>query len=271
MRDTGLDAAGLWSIYPRHAAAVMAGGRAPTSYATDRVFFVASGAHHVDMNQAVLFGGATEADARDLMDRILAADVPVLLGCSDGVNERVSTVLAAAGFVPLPVREALFGMLGVPSAPDATAFDVRQLITDADVTAMQALFQEAHGYEPELTADLYGGILRAGDAATGWIAWDGAEPVSFAMVTRAKRTLSLWNVLTPPRHRRRGAARAVVAAALATVATRNRDAGSPIEATFFWSSPAGRPLYEAMGFAVVDAVDAWVLGATEADLKAIGQ
>ena len=117
---------------------------------------------------------------------------------------------------------------------------------------MQALFEEAHGYEPELTGALYGRTLRTDDSATGWLAWDGPEPVSFAIVTRAAGSLSLWDVLTPPRHRRRGAARAVVGTALPAVAARSAAAGSPIEQTLFWSSPAGRPLYDAMGFHVAD-------------------
>ena len=35
-------------------------------------------------------------------------------------------------------------------------------------------------------------------------------------------------------------------------------------------SPAGRPLYEAMGFVVADEVDAWTLGASAEDLAAVG-
>lgn len=272
MHTAGPRPVALWSVYAQHAAAVMAGGPAPSTYVTDRALFVASGAHHVDMNQAVLFGGATDADAHDLVARILPAGVPVLLGCSAGIVERVGTVLERAGFVRLPAREALFWMRGAPPAPTsgATTFDVRQVKSDTDVSAMQALFEEAHGYEPELTGAAYGGPLRSGGPATGWIAWDGAEAVSFAIVTCVAESLSLWDVITPARHRRRGAARTVVGAALAEVADRSRVAGSPIEQTLFWSSPAGRPLYEAMGFAVVDDVDAWVLGASEEDLAVVG-
>ena len=248
----------------------MSGGPAPAAYVDEHTIFVASGAQHVDMNQAIVLPGATEADARRLLDRILPADVPVLLGCSDGAQEGVAQILTEGGFVPLPLREALFWMRGVPAAAPAP-FDVRPVASDADVVAMQALFEEAHGYETELTGAVYGRIVRSGGPATGWIAWDGIEPVSFAIVTSAAGSLSLWNVLTPPRHRRRGAARAVVAAALAAAAARSHAAGVPIEQTFFWSSPAGRPLYEAMGFVIADNVDAWVLGASEADLAAIGQ
>ena len=117
---------------------------------------------------------------------------------------------------------------------------------------------------------MFGRTLRADDWVTGWLAWDGPEPVSFTIVTRAAGTLSMWDVMTPARHRRRGAARAVVGAALASVGAATVAARPPIEQTLFWSSPAGRPLYESMGFKVADRVDAFVLGASEADLVAVG-
>ena len=72
--------------------------------------------------------------------------------------------------------------------------------------------------------------------------------------------------MTPPRHRRRGAARAVVATALDEVA---KLVGG-VDRTLFWSSPAGRPLYDALGFEIGDTVDVWVRGASEADLAVVG-
>jgi hypothetical protein len=264
------DPATLWPTYARHAALYMGGGPSPTFHVTDRFLLATSGAQHVDLNQGVLFGDATESDARDVVDRVLASGLPVLFGCSSVVTERAAPTLLEAGFQRMPTPEALFWSQGAPSVPDASAFDVRRVENPDEVAAMQAIFQEAHGYEPELTDALFGRRLRTDDSMTGWLAWDGDEAVSFAIVTRAANTLSLWVVMTPARHRRRGAARMVVVASLAAVSAAARAAGTPIEHTLFWSSPAGRPLYEAMGFLVADTVDAFVLGATEADLVAVG-
>jgi hypothetical protein len=38
----------------------------------------------------------------------------------------------------------------------------------------------------------------------------------------------------------------------------------------FWASPAGRPLYESLGFSIADLVTAWTLGASAQDLAAVG-
>ena len=261
------DPAALWPIYAQHAALYMAGGPSPSLHLTDRAFFAGTGAPHVDLNQGALFGAAKEEDAREVVDLIIASGLPVLFGCSSGIARRLGPVLVAAGFRPMPSQEHLFWAPGAPTPPEASSsFDVRRVESDVDLGAMQAIFEEAHGYAPELTGAMFGRTLRTNDSMTGWIAWDGTEPVSFVLVTRAASTLSMWDVMTPARHRRRGAARAVVGTALAVVAA----AGPPIEQTLFWSSPAGRPLYESMGFLVADRVDAWALGASEADLVAVG-
>jgi GNAT superfamily N-acetyltransferase len=261
------DAASVWRLYARHAELVYAGGRGPTLYLTERAFFAASGEQHVDLNQAGLFGGATEADAELLVERILAAEVPCLFGHSSGAAEGIGAIIAGAGFVRMPKPEQLFWMRGTLEALLSAPFEVRRVQTATDIAAMQAIFLEAHGYEAELTDALNGRRMAADDGMTGWLAWDGDEPVSFAIVSQVGASLGLWEVMTPARHRRRGAARAVVAAALDGVA---RASTELIEQTLFWSSPAGRPLYESMGFTVVDTVDAWALGASEADLIAVG-
>lgn len=261
------DAADAWRLYARHAAAQFSGGPRPTSHLADRWFLAASGVPHVDLNQGALFGEATVGDAKALTSRVLDAGLPCLLGCSDGLAGRLAPTLREAGFVPLPNREALFWRPGPPHAAEPWAFEVRRVRTDADVAGMQSIFEEAHGYAPELIEELYGARVRGDDGLSAWIAWDGEEPVSFAIVIEVGSSLSIWEVMTPVRHRRRGGARAVVTGALASVAAETR---LPIEATLFWASPAGRPLYDAMGFHVVDEVDAWTIGATPEDLAAVG-
>ena len=267
MEIVDADPARLWRLYADHAAVLFRGGPRPTFHASDRWFFAATGSDHVDMNQAALFGEADAADAELLARQVLEAGVPCLLGCSDGVLERVAPALTGAGFARLPNREAVFRRPGPPQALEPSAFVVQRVRSNADVEAMQAIFEEAHGYDRALIAALYGDRIRADDGFSAWIAWDGSEPISFAIVVEVGASLSIWEVMTPERHRRRGGARAVVSAALARAGA---SAARPIEETLFWASPAGRPLYEAMGFVIADEVDAWTLGASAEDLAAVG-
>jgi hypothetical protein len=261
------DAARLWRLYADHAAVLFRGGPRPTFHATNRWFFAATGSDHVDMNQAALFGEAGAEDADLLAGRVLRAGVPCLLGCSDGVLERVAPALTAAGFARLPNREAIFWREGPAAALEPSSFEVRRVRSNIDVSAMQATFEEAHGYDPASIAALYGGRVEGDDGFSAWLAWEGPEPISFAIVVEVGASLSIWEVMTPERHRRRGGARTVVNAALAGAAA---VAARPIEETLFWASPAGRPLYEAMGFIVADEVDTWAIGASAEDLAAVG-
>ena len=130
---------------------------------------------------------------------------------------------------------------------------------------MGSVFAEAHGYDSVLIDRMYGDRVGTDDGFSAWLAWDGAEPVSFTIVTKSAASLALWDVMTPPRHRRRGAARAVISHALAESA-----AATTIEETIFWATPLGRPLYESMGFSIADNIDAWTLGASPEDLAAVG-
>ena len=136
----------------------------------------------------------------------------------------------------------------------------------ADIAAMATMFVEVHDYDPGMIRALFGRFDPDGTDVSCWIAWDGDEAVSLAFVTHARSSLALWDVMTPPRHRRRGAARTVVVTGLGEVAA----AVGGVERTLFWSSPAGRPLYDALGFRVADTVDAWARGASAADLAAVG-
>ncbi len=196
---------------------------------------MASGAPHVDLNQAGLYGEAGPADALEIGRLAVQADVPVLLACSAAVGKAVKEPLAEAGFTRLTTSEQLFCMPGTPPLSALAPFDVRRMTSSADVAAMQMMFVEVHDYDPLLTGALFGALDPDDHDVTCWIAWDGDEAVSLAFVTQVDSSLALWEVMTSPRHRRRGAARAVVVAGLNEVSR----SVERVDRTLFWSSPAG--------------------------------
>ena len=164
----------------------------------------------------------------------------------------------------MPEREALFHATVAPT-PRPTVFDVREVVTDRDFAGIGTVFAGAHDYDPSLVATMWGPRLLGPCRARGWLAWDAAEPVSCVFVTRVGSSLGVFDMLTSARHRRRGAARALLARALTEVAH-----GESTDSIAFWASPAGRPLYESMGFAIADSVHVWTLGASPEDLAAVG-
>ncbi len=203
--------------------------------------------------------------ARAVVEMVLEADIPCLLGVSSTVRDDVSNELLAGGFEATPEREAMFHAPKVPVAVPH-AFRVRPVDSEEDLAGVRLILAEAHGYADPLEAQTHGPELLSRSDVGCWIAWDGDDPVSCVFVTRVGRCLGVFDMMTPPRHRRRGAARAVLTQALADASRW----GDPAEAIVFWATPAGRPLYESMGFTVVDDIDVWTLGATPEELAAVG-
>lgn len=256
----------LWPIYGSHASAILGHGPTPDTVAGTGWSLALSGAGHVDLNQVMLYAPATRADAESVAVRALAAGVPILLGESASLDVEVGDLLGRAGFLRSPGEEALFWAAHAP-ARTGSPFEVRRAVTRADLEGIWSIFVDVHGYEPDLVEAMYGEALLENDEVQPWLALDGIEPVSCAFVTVVGRTLGLFEVMTPSRHRRRGAARALLGAALSS-SSAERERG--IDGILFWASPAGRPLYESLGFSIADLVTAWTLGASAEDLAAVG-
>jgi hypothetical protein len=142
-------------------------------------------------------------------------------------------------------------------------FEVRRVERADELALAIEVAAEGHGFEPGMLARILSRDLQAEDVAT-WIAWSGDDAASVAWLTLGSR-IGVWQMNTPARHRRRGAARQTLATALAEVWD------GATEGAFLWASPFGRPLYEGIGFAAVDEREVWVLGGDEAGSSAIGQ
>jgi GNAT superfamily N-acetyltransferase len=261
-----LDVPGLWRTYGRHAEAMLSAGPAPATTRTDARFVVLSGAPHVDLNQAGMFGDGDRADAEAIAAIVQAADVPCLLGVSSSVRDDVAGALLAGGFEAMAQREAMF-LADRPPAVRPSAFQVRRIGSPDDRAGAHQVLLGTHDYDSTLIAEMWGPSLLDRPDVGGWVAWDGDEPVSCAYVTRVGRSLSVFDMMTPPRHRRRGAGRAVLTTALTEAWTWD---GVEADHVAFWASPAGRPMYESMGFVVADDVNVWTFGASPEDLAAVG-
>src|SRR4029079_191871 len=82
-----MDVAAIWRTYGGHAGLVLRAGPGLTTTTTAGSFTAFSGAPHVDLNQAALFGPATAADATAIVDAAAGRDIPVLLALSSAVHD----------------------------------------------------------------------------------------------------------------------------------------------------------------------------------------
>jgi GNAT superfamily N-acetyltransferase len=258
-----MDPDALWRRFADHLARLYAGVAAPAVEHGPGWLAVLSNEQHTDVNICVLLSDATRRSSEDLIGVLDGAAVPGVVSVSSSLDGRVTEPLRAAGFAAAPLSEPLMWLdFRPPRAP--SEFEIQRVETGDELARAIDVAAEAHGLERDLLARVLARDVHAGEDVTTWIAWSGGEAASVAWVTLDPQ-VGVWQMMTSPRHRRRGAARAVLTAALDELWDEST------EGAFLWSSPAGRPLYERVGFRVVDERRVWVLGGDEAGGLAIGQ
>ncbi|HEY3766397.1 MAG TPA: GNAT family N-acetyltransferase [Gaiellales bacterium] len=258
-----MDAAALWGTFAEHAALVMSGGRAPARASGPGWFAVLTGEAHFELNECALTSRADAADARALVAFVSTAGVPALLSVASGAAAGVTEPLVAAGFAPGPEHEPLMWCpRRLPVA--AGALRVEPVRSQADRERAIAIVADAHAMDAAAAGRALAPLPDRTGRVTAWLAFEGDEPISVVWTTAGRR-IGVWEMMTPARHRRKGAARAALTTAL------DRIWSDDTEGAFLWSTPAGRPFYESVGFASVDDATSWTLGADPELLAAIGQ
>ena len=258
-----MDAADLWATFAEHAGRVRPGGIAPARGSGHGWFAVLTGEAHPDLNECVLTSRARAEDAVELVAFIAVAGVPALVSVASSAGPEVSAPLADAGFARAPAREPL---MWCATRPPRQTGELRvEQIRSAQARAEAiAIISDAHMMPPEVADRTLAPVSDLGGRVAAWIAYAGDEAISVVWATPGPR-IGIWSMMTPPVHRRKGAGRAVLTCALEELW------GPDTEGAFLFSTPAGRPFYESVGFAAVDDATTWTSGASDEFLAAIGQ
>jgi hypothetical protein len=224
---------------------------------------VLSREQHTDVNICVLLSDATPESSRQLARLVEAADVPAVVSAPTELEDGALEPLREAGFVPEPLSEPLMWLESPPS-PNAGEFEIRRVRTQEDLSKAIEVAADGHGLERDLLSRILSRTVDRDESVATWIAWSCEDGASVAWLTCGSR-IGVWQMNTPARHRRRGAARQTLVTAL------NELWDDDTEGAFLWASPAGRPLYEGVGFVAVTERRVWVLGGDDAASIAIGQ
>ena len=214
-----------------------------------------------ELNVCGLTPPANDGSAKALLDAI-GSDLPAIVFVSSYSDPAAGAFLDLNGFDVVTVSEPLMRLSRCPQ-PAPTPFRIEPADTAAIDVAV-ALTAEAHHVDREMVENT---IRHAGLSGTArvWIAWDGAEPVSVIWIGRRDRWLGVMEMMTPERHQRRGAGRALMTRALA------EEWSAETESALLIATPAGRRLYESIGFVAVDEILTRYRGLEDDVLDAIGQ
>jgi Acetyltransferase (GNAT) domain len=167
------------------------------------------------------------------------------------------------GFELAETAEPLMRCTRAPTAA-AAPFRVAAATRPMDVELAIELTAEAHHVDRSLLAKSIGVGAQSGGREV-WLAWDGEEAVSALWLARAGTTIGAMEMMTPARHQRRGAGRCLLTSAL----TATWDAS--VDDAVLLATPAGRRLYEAIGFVAVDESRTCFRGLEDGVLGANGQ
>jgi hypothetical protein len=256
-----MDSESISTTLARHLRLLYPGGAAPDERIGPGWWAVATGERHADLNLGGLTPSAGAEDAAALVAFFEQPGVPAaVVSAASTLPTEVTCVLADAGYQTARLPEPLM-WCPQPPVERPTAFRVEPVGTAEEAALAIAVAAEGHGVD-ELAAVIEqrpfgGGPVRA------WLAWEGDRPLSVVWLTVGS-CIGVFAMMTPPQDRRRGAGRAVLSAAL------SRTWLPETQGAFLWSSPLGRPLYESLGFRVLDECTIWVLGGTEEMMAAVG-
>jgi len=258
-----MDATEVWWTFSDHLPRLWSRAPGLRQSRGDRWFCVLTCEQHTDVNQCILVPGARREDAEEVVSFVLGADVPAVVTVPPGSDEGVTAPLAASEMKPAPLPEALMWRDQEPVAQN-TGFVVTRVRDQEDLEQAIAVKAEGHALDRGIATRVFGRDVSPTEDVSTWIAWDGDEPISVVWLTHGAR-FGVWSMMTPPRHRGRGAARAALTTALA------ESWESSTEGAFLWATPAGRPLYDSLDFRPLDQFTVWVFRGDEAANLAIGQ
>jgi GNAT superfamily N-acetyltransferase len=194
------------------------------------------------------------AVVNELLDEIAAAGVPHCLQCRPALDDSMTAVASARGMTrevpdtPLMVRDDT-ERLELPTQPGVLA--IRELAPEeAHIHAEVA----AAGFEvpPEPFLELMTPTMLGLTEVAAYLGTVDGVPVATGLGVRVGASIAVFNIGTPPEHRRKGYGAAITA--------RIVEDGLSTGATWAWlqSSEAGYGVYESLGFRTVEVWPCWV-------------
>ncbi|HXW33907.1 MAG TPA: GNAT family N-acetyltransferase [Acidimicrobiales bacterium] len=202
-------------------------------------WLVLTGSPGADGNMALVHDGDTST-LKTVRDLVEARGYPTLLMLAGHPRQRsIGPNWVFQGQLPFMSLELASASL----RPDGR---VRRAQAD-DFDTVVDLVTEANPFGPEV-AEVGVAILRERvDTPAIWLLSENDVPVSTVSSAVVDDAVCIWSMATPSRYGRRGYGRAILSHAL-------HDAYSRSEAVIglLTASPAGRSLYEAVGWSVVE-------------------
>jgi GNAT superfamily N-acetyltransferase len=201
---------------------------------------------------------AIDADAGqigNLLDEVAETAMPYCLQFRPGAAERLTELAISRRMtkeeeIPLMTLDDRSRLDSAQAVPGLTIREISP--EEAHLHARTA----SDGFEapPELFLQLMTPSLLAAQGARCYLGEAGGKPVTTGFGVTLGSYVAIFNIATPPEHRRHGYGAAVTARAVAD--------GLEGGAKWSWlqATAAGRPVYERLGFRTVETWPCWIAG-----------
>ncbi len=202
---------------------------------------------------------ADAGDISDLLNEVAATGLPHCLEFRPGATDRLTKLATSRKMtkgedIPLMVLEDP-GQLDAAQA--VSGLTIRELSPgEAPLHARVG----AAGFEApvEMFLQLMTPAMLALPGARCYVGESAGQPVTTGFGVTIGSYVAIFNIATPPTHRRHGYGAAVTARAVAD--------GLAAGAKWSWlqATPAGQPVYEHLGFHTVETWSCWIAAGTPA-------
>ena len=219
---------------------------------------VLSGEHVADLNYLV--AGSAEADAiegfRSFVRYADERELPFCTIVAASVADELSGVCENLGLIHATQWPLMVCPGEAAQALPTEGVTVRAVNGDEDVAAMSRALAEAFSMPAESIERAMPLRLYDSPAIDTYVAEYEGDVLSSVTITRHGDVVGVWAMGTKAAAQGKGIGRAL----LSTVMAAEREAGA--EAFFLGATPAGRPLYERLGYRTVFSAEVWVRGET---------
>ena len=219
---------------------------------------VLSGEQVADLNYLV--AGSAEADAiegfRSFVRHADERELPFCTIVAASVADELSGVCENLGLIHATQWPLMVCPGEAAQALPTAGVTVRAAQDDEDVAAMSRALADAFSMPAESIARALPLRLYDSPAIDTCVAERDGEVLSSVTVTRHGNVVGVWAMGTKAAAQGQGIGRAL----LSTVMASEREAGA--EAFYLGATPAGRPLYERLGYRTVFSAEVWVRGET---------
>jgi hypothetical protein len=149
----------------------------------------------------------------------------------------------------------LMALVDGPALPVQTTFAVDRVTDKAGMSVEADLVASAFALDREWVGRTFSSeTLLESQTLSFFLAYKEGEPFSGVTTTTSGTTVGIWSMATPANRQRMGAGRAALGGAI----EHHRRLGAT---TFYLiATPAGKPLYDSLGFTTVEEAHLWVAG-----------